>query len=277
MSISRTIFPFIESSYELIKWFSFFLKNENFKNYIDKKEQQKELAILGNGPSMKQFKLDEVSGMDCCMVNFSPLSDLFFQVRPRHYVIVDDAFFTGGQKNLPECISKVDWNMSMYVPYKYRRQAVSIYGGNKSIDIIFVHTAGLPDEFAFKRLEYKLFAKGRAVPVLQNVMAASIFCMINAGYTGIHLYGADHSWITQLIVDEQSRLCLRNEHYYDSSEPSFEPLLLPDGTVSSISHELREQAKAFGAYEVLQGYADFLGNVSITNKTKGSYIDAFKK
>ena len=277
MSISRSFFDFCESSLELFKWAVFSVVHENPVNYIKREDRTRPVAILGNGPSLKEFRPEPGRDSDYCMVNFAPLSELFFSVKPAYHVLVDDAFFVAEQDELVGRMQQIDWDLRLFIPYKYRKIAQQRYGSNPHIHLVPIHLTGLPDTFAFKQTAYRLFKRGRALPIAENVMIAAIYCMMNSGYRQIELYGADHTWISQMMVDDQNRVCMVKDHYYDAHQVELKPLVNADGSIPTLSQELRCQAKAFGAYEMLQGYADYLGDVVIRNRTAGSYIDAFPR
>lgn len=277
MSISRSFFDFCESSLELFKWAVFFVAHENPVNYIKREDRSRPVAILGNGPSLKEFRPESGQDSDYCMVNFAPLSGLFFSVRPAYHVLVDDAFFVAEQNELVGRMQQIDWDIRLFIPYKYRKTAQQRYGANPHIHLVPIHLTGLPDTFALKKTAYRLFKRGRALPIAENVMIAAIYCMMNSGYHQIDLYGADHTWISQMKVDDQNRVCMIKDHYYDAQLVELKPLVNADGSIPTLSQELRCQAKAFGAYEMLQGYAGYLGDVVIRNRTVGSYIDAFPR
>lgn len=268
---------FAESVYMLGDWLVPFLRHENTVNYIRKVERPRRMSILANGPSLKSVDLSRLEGSDFCTVNFSPLSDLFFTVRPCCHVLIDTKFFTVPQDALIERMNAVDWDLDLFVPYRDRKPAEERYGKNPHVKVVPVHCVGIPDTIAWKKTAYRLFRKGWAMPIPQNVLVAAIYCMVNAGYRQIELFGADHTWISQMAVDDRNRLFLKDEHFYDKQAVSGRPILCEDGSPSTLSFELRLQANAFGAYEMLQGYAGYLGDVSIINRTQGSFIDAFPR
>ena len=276
-SISSKYFTFIESCHAWFKWWVFFLFYENGRNYIKKKHQEKPVAILANGPSLNKLDLLSVSNQDCCMVNYAPLSDLFFLVRPCYHVMVDDSFFIKSQEKLKSLLMQVSWEMTVFIPYRFWKDALGQYGGNPHLTFVPVHCTGLPDSFSFKKMAWRLFRKGKSLPIPQNVLIVAIYCMINSGYQSINIYGADHTWIQKIIVNEDNQVCKVDDHFYDGkSINEYIPLMLDSGSPSHLSHELRFQANAFAAYEMLQEYAVFEG-VSIRNLTKGSFIDAFPR
>lgn len=276
-SISQKYFTFVESCHAWFKWWVFYLLHENRRNYIPREERTRPVSILANGPSLKNFDKSVAERSDCCTVNFAPLSDLFFQVMPKYHVMIDDSFFLKENLVLKDKLNAVSWQMTIFVPFRCWKQALSLYGDNTNISFIPVHSTGISDSFSFKKTAWRLFRKGKAMPVPQNVLVCAIFCMINSGYRHIDLYGADHNWIYQMVVDENNRLMLKYEHFYDQKPVTeLTPFLLGDGTPSTLSQELRFQAKAFAAYEMLQEYALAEG-VEIRNCTKGSLIDAFPR
>ncbi len=280
--IKKSIF----SCFELLRWGMYRLYHERYRSYIIKKTRPRPILILGNGPSLK-FMLDKFNdseNYDYCMVNFSPLSSLFFKLKPRFYVLADGAFFSSLHKDLLDKtrelsnkLLEIDWEITLYVPYIFLKQAKNDYGINEKISIIPFTIASFSDSFSFKKIEYWMFKKGLASPLVGNVAIAAIYCMINSGFKTIWLYGVEHSWMTQLIVDDNNRVCMKDTHYYDSSEVKYIPLLKPNGEQERIWEQLRYQAAAFASYGKLQGYAEYLGGVNIINKTKGSFIDAFPR
>ena len=276
MAVSRTFFNFCESSLALFKWAVFFVAHENLVNYLERRNHSCPAAILGNGPSLNDFRKEPGQEADYCMMNFAPLSEMFFTIRPVYHVLVDDAFFVSEQDELARRMQQVDWDMALFFPYRYRKIARQRYGTNPHIRLVPIHFTGLPDTFTFKKMAFRLFKKGRALPIGQNVLVAAIYCMIGSGYSQIHLYGADHTWISQMAVDDQNRVCMVSAHYYDQ-KPEMKQIVNADGSVPTLCEELRSQAKAFGAYEMLQEYAEYLGNVTIRNRTPGSFIDAFPR
>ena len=274
---SKTVIPVIASSYDWLRWLAASLFRENHVNYIRKEERHCGVSILANGPSLKSFDPASCRSTDFCMVNSAPESELFFIVKPRYHVMVDSLYFQKPQEKLREAFRMVSWDIDLFVPFAFRENAKKMFGVNTHIRCIPVHCIGLPDSYAFRNNAYRLFKKGLAMPEVQNVLIASIVCMINAGYHIIDVYGADHTWPNDLSVTDSNVVCLLDSHFYDEGQPPMSKCLRPDGTPFSMAEFLRALANTFAAYHFLQGYAEYLGDVTITNCTRGSLIDAFPR
>ena len=275
---------FIDSILELVRWFLYHLKEERHPIYIKRMQQDKPIAILGNGDSLLKIANSEIDRtIDYCLVNFSPVSKLFFVIKPKYYILCDQDFFIQPTEaiktkvhELIESVKQIDWPIFLFVPYVFKQHAYAMFGENTNITFLPFNKTSFTDEFLFKRLEYKLFSKGLASPVLMNVGVAALFCLINAGYKKIYLYGMEHSWIKLIFVDKENNLCVDDRHYYDQDKNNVK--ILKVGERSQRMHEqLRNQALAFAAYWEIKGYANYIGGVEIVNKTEDSFIDAFKK
>ena len=95
-------------------------------------------------------------------------------------------------------------------------------------------------------------------------------------YQIIELYGVEHSWIHHLSVNESNEVCLENPHFFDrkqSVKRTWEELFKKDEKLHQI---LRMYADMFEAYHELDEFAQ-QHHVEIINRTKGSFIDAFKR
>lgn len=281
-----SIISFVNSSLELIKWAYLHFAHEFHPNYLKRETKSRPVAIMGNGVSLQKIansgEIDR--SIDYCLVNFSPLSEWFFLVKPQYYVLADDGFFRKNHEvlkekieNLVKVVNKIDWKITLLVPYVFKKRAEELFGGNKNITIIPFNRTALSDGFAFNKIKYWLFKKGLATPVLMNVGVASLYCLVNLGFSKIYLYGMEHSWIKLLSVDKENRLCMNDVHFYDGQKQENIRYMKLGGRPERLHEQLRFQAMTFASYWDLNGYADYLGGVEIINKTEDSFIDAFKK
>jgi hypothetical protein len=102
-----------------------------------------------------------------------------------------------------------------------------------------------------------------------NVLNAAIFVALNVGYKKLYLYGADHSWLKDLFVDQDNNICSYQNHFYDDNKI---PYKMAKG---SLKLGIQGIIDAFESYEILENYSKSI-NATIINKTQGSYIDIFK-
>ena len=198
---------------------------------------------------------------------------------PSHYVLADQLFFLENKmpvnvSSFYKTINQVDWLITFYVPLKYYsvfRSRVT----NTNIKIKTFYRCPFL-KYIPRRFEYYLYRIGLHAPTAQNVLIPSIFMMLNEGYEKIYLYGADHSWLSQMAVNDKNQVCLVDKHFYDEENPKLEPWFKSEGDNIFKMHELMGIFyTVFLTYHKLARYAKYLGNSNILNVTKYSFIDAF--
>ena len=268
-------------------WFLRQIKNENFKNYITHKEKNVAIKILGNGPSLnKVINTPDFyqirNNVHFCVVNSSALSPLFQRIQPEHYVLADPLFFDRPSRDqqvepLIKKLLLVNWDMKLYIPFRHYKLIKKEMEPNNKIRVIPFHTNKLNNNIRNQRLKFWLYKKGLSCPRIQNVIIGCIYCMINSGYKNIKLYGVEHSWTNSLAVNNQNQVCLKDVHYYDTTEIKMEPWLKCSGEPYRMHEVLRDLAYMFEGYFELKEYAQHIGDITIINKTPNSFIDAFDK
>lgn len=267
----------ISSVYELFKLILFSIVRENLTNYIIRQQHVNSVKILANGPSLRNVHFEKNEEIDYCMMNFSSLGDLFFSIKPKYHILIDPIFFLNENNEFIERFKNVDWEMCLLIPYQFRHEAKTKYGTNRCISIIPIHCLGISDGFVFRRIAFRFFRRGVAMPDPQNVLVAAVYSMINSGYSKIMIYGAEHSWLESISVNSDNVVCISDDHFYKNKTSSRSPYLKVDGSTYFMHELLRDFAKAFASYHFLQEYADYLGNVNIYNCTPNSFIDAFPR
>ena len=294
MRLSVKIIKAIREGFDTLLFFLIMAVKEDFHNYVGKAgaldmKPSKRLAILGNGPSLKQqlpklIEQKEWEQADMMAVNFFALSDEFTVLMPKYYVLSDPMFFrtAGRTERIAELYNalatKVTWPMVLYVQY-YNPELFnysSAIGHNPHIHIVPFHSTvfhGLRDvEFWCYR---NGLGSGNWGTVVQNGMLAAI----QIGYKTIELYGVDHTLLDGLMVDDNNRLCRAQSHYYDSMPASPKPIYYNATNPPrpyTMAEYLAETAELFRGHEVLRDYAAAEG-VRIINRTAGSLIDAFER
>lgn len=278
-SLIKSILYHIKSICELLIIFIKQICRENFKNYNKEEHIELPVYILGNGPSLLEFE-HKTSVENICVVNYCGLSDIFYSLKPKYYVLADPHFFVrpfldDKTKELFDKFKSIDWEINLYIPYYSYKITKKELITNRNINIIPYHTNEISECNVFKNIRNKIINKGLVMPKMQNVMVPSIINMINKGFKLIFLYGVEHSWTQNIIVNDDNIVCLRDSHYYNNNE-NYEPWLKNNGEYYKMHEVLRDLANMFSAYHTINEYANYK-NATIINKTKKSYIDAFKK
>lgn len=240
----------------------------------------RELVVLGNGPSLRQTIDEDVRRLvehDLMAVNFAALSDEFFKLRPRYYVLADGHFFNayhkdGNVRKLWEAFERVSWDMTLLLPSKYKHFAKPLLMNVKGLKTRYFNLT--PVE-GFKWLKRLLFSSGLGMPRPRNVLIPAIMEGIRMGYKKIYLCGADHSWTKTLDVDEENFVVSVQPHFYEDNEEehrrvreTYKGLRLHD--------VLGSMTVAFRSYWEIADYARGK-KVEIINATPGSMIDAFPR
>lgn len=234
------------------------------------------IVVMGNGPSLNDtisHHLPLLTGNDTMAVNFAALSDRFFRLRPRYYVLADPHFFSDSPDTtlgeLRRRLACAGRDMTLFVPGNMYRRARRQY---PSVRIATFNAVGAEGFAPFRRAVYRA---GLGMPRPRNVLIPALMLAIALGYDEIVVVGADHSWMKTISVTDDNEVVSVQPHFYsDSGEES-----------TRIRHEYRSYrlhqiidsfAVAFRSYHHIANYAARRG-VKIYNATAGSFIDAFER
>lgn len=246
--------------------------------------QKKEITLLCNGPSLKEVlpAVSKMSNQDFVVVNFFAFSEFFKQIKPRIYCLCDGMFFLNTPKNkrreevlkLYKILNEeVNWNMRLIIPIHFFNEFKEFSKLNNS-NIEVVGANQIDFDISEKKL-HKLYKKNWACPNPQTVAIMAIYVSINSGYKTINLYGVDHTFTQSLCVNNQNQLCMKYEHFYDTTV-ELKPIQDALGNYPSFAHELQTIVNIFHSHEKLESYAKSV-NCKIWNCTKGSFIDAYER
>ena len=236
------------------------------------------LIIMGNGPSLREAMekdADVMAANELMSVNFAPLTPEFFQLRPAYHVLADDVFFAsprqGNVAEMWKALQRVDWEMTLFMPVKYRRNRDLRYIPPEVSFKFF----NLTPVGGWKWLSRMLYNAGLGMPRPRNVLVPSIMMGIREGFKKIILIGADHSWSKTLWVTDKNVVVSVQPHFYKDNEKERERV---ESLYKNIRlHQIYESfAIAFRSYFAVKDYAQSRG-VEILNATPGSFIDAFAR
>ena len=247
------------------------------------------VIVLGNGPSLKDSILeygDIISRHQTIAVNLMVNSPLFEQIRPDYYMLLAPQFFMKDEElnemyiannvQLYEGLkSKPQWKMVLYVPYQYRQTARLTDAMKANANLNVVHFNATPIE-GFEGFCHFCFARGLGMPRPHNVLIPSIMKMINAGFGTIFIIGADHSWFSEITVNEQNEALIHLKHFYDENQTK------PAKMVDYIHRPRRLHEMLHKLYLTFKGYWDIKSfadsrHVRIYNASAVSMIDAFER
>ncbi|MDH5325756.1 MAG: hypothetical protein OEZ68_10485 [Gammaproteobacteria bacterium] len=251
------------------------------------KAMRRECIILGNGPSLSIDLVNNpglCAGKDIVCVNYFALSEIYEEIMPNHYVVLDPDIWDDNLKQGVEdrdkfieyMCSKTKWELNFFIPVEARRSKVfSKLSTNSNININLYNRTPV-DGFGW--LVNGIYKRGLGMPRPYNVLVASIFLAINMGYEKVYFVGADHSWHEDILVGKDNVLYVRQHHFYDDAE---NVVLTPffnagDKGVFDMHQVFSGWAKLYYSYKLLRHFADKSG-VSVLNASSKSYIDSFDR
>lgn len=279
-NIIKNVVSFFSKLIYTSLWLLKMLLKEDFKNHITTQNKYNDkLAVLGNGPSLKN-NINEIRQMqdtDFVVVNHISQDSLFEQIKPQNYVLADPLFFEEGhitskEEKTLEAINNITWKMNLYIPY-YARKSYKKYINNPLITVEFFHA--IPFK-GFKFIKKYIYNKGLSLPTPNNVLIPSLYVGITKGYKEIKLYGADFSWIKELCVTNRNIVCRSDAHFYEDSTSHIKPWTDSNGIPYTMYSILTTLADGFLSFYEIEEIAKGT-NCKIYNMNPNSYIDCFEK
>ena len=245
---------------------------------ISKSGIGEDIVILGNGPSLNTTISESAEFLALhkkLAVNFACNAPVFFDLRPEYYVLADPHFFASDAENVISLwsnLAKVDWQMTLFIPFKKNSSRLSELASNKNIRI---ERYNLTPIEGFKGFCHKVFRSGLGMPRPRNVLIPSIMLAIAAGFKRIYIAGADHSWMKTISVNDNNEVVSIQPHFYKENEPEKKRV-----NTEYMHYPLHQIVYsfyvAFKSYFEIKAYADSIGT-EIWNITPGSFIDAFPR
>ncbi len=258
-----------------------------FKTKIKNSSKDRDLIILGNGPSLSgllEKNREFITNKDLICVNFFPLSRFFEVVKPSFFITsapelwienVDDIYSVKRKELFKALGEKTKWPLKLLIPFSARKSGdwKSYLINNSNIEIVYYNDIGIE---GFQNLKFWFFKKNLAMPRPHNVLIPAIFNAINMGYKNIFLWGAENNQFLEMSVDNDNTALISQKHFYDSSNVKAK-VMRKAGVGRRRVHEiLHKFMLAFEGYHILREYADNK-KVRIINQTPNSMIDAFER
>jgi hypothetical protein len=286
MKIIENLLNFTLSLVRLILGFRFF--NSPIKILKNEKSTEKVL-ILGNGPSLNQT--EESNGylfhkFDLIAVNRFPETPAFEKYKPKFLVLLAHIFylpdaqlseeFIEANKLLFESLkTKTSWNLTIIVPanHKKSKRLNDLLANNKNINTYFIKANPIEGFTWFRHLGYQ-FRLGMPRP--HNVLIPSLMVALQANYSQIAIVGADHSWLSEISVNDTNQVFVHQKHFYDQS--TSEPKQMNDYIIRPrrLHEVLHKFYLSFRGYWEIKTYAE-KKKIEIYNCSETSMIDAFER
>lgn len=286
--MKRKCLEFIKKFFFTIIGFGRCLKHS--KNIKLPQNENEEIYILGNGPSVKEKMIEDeeaFSGKTLICMNYMVKADFYEKLKPRYYILCDPALFVENvsdylkkERNelLHLMIQKTRWEMYLMLPFQAKKSN-RIYekaeNDNKNIKILYFNSNFFN---GFDCIKFRIWEMNRGMPGLFNVVIAALVLAINMGYRNIYLLGVESSWFKFFESSQENLLYMLDGHCYDKGN-GVKRVLYSDseGKVPiNIHEELYNCYCCFKEYHEIQKYAKFRG-VNVFNVTPNSFIDAFPK
>jgi len=251
------------------------------------KSSRAELVILANGPSLNKTLANHfnfLSERDVLCVNFFPNTPYYTQIKPKFTILCApeiwkensvERFRTLGKALFTDMAEKTNWEMTFLIPCEARnwKEWQKILSTNKNINVSFFNNTPIEGSRWFRHLMFTL-QLGMSRP--QNILIPSLHLSLQMGYNKIYIWGADHSWLKELSVDDENNTLINQKHFYDENESKPDTMHKAGIGKRKLHEVLYKFMKSFESYFTIKEYADSL-NAKIINNTPDSFIDAFDK
>lgn len=256
-----------------------------FMGQLKYQKGNKTCNILANGPSLNQSIIkyfDDFVNSDLFVVNHFAFSPYFFELKPKYYILVAPEFYKEDvdlsiqetNKKLFEILSKkVSWELTLIVPFIGKENNNLRNINNKKVKYLYVNSTSIEGYSWFCNWSMK---KGLGMPRPHNVLIPSLVSALNLGYRHVNIFGADHSWLSEVFVTNDNRVLLSQKHFYDYEKAKPEPMNKGGKGERKLHEILQKWMYSFLGYFIIKKYALSI-KAEIINKTPNSLIDAFDK
>ena len=234
------------------------------------------MTILANGPSLTQ----SLNNIDFNIGSFTVVNDffkseLFLKIKPSCYVVIDPLYFNENAENnqfVSAINSLVSWELTLYIPFK----KISILQAQIKNKFICLSPLIITPIEGYIPIVNLLCKYGLGMPSAQNVLIPAIFATIQKRHNEIIIYGADHSWIKNIEINKDNVVCLKDSHFYDTTEVTMTPWVDEYGITFTMKNIIEIYYTLINSYSYLNSYAKY-SNVRILNYSSTSFIDVFER
>lgn len=251
--------------------------------------QSEKMVIIGNGPSLNVSITkhnDAIMQCERMAVNHFASTDLFDQLCPEIYVLVDPAWFLSenticlsAKKSLMNIVQRTTWPMTIVMPDTAKESfAVKCFEENVNLHLLFYCTGwDVPKGMT----QIEAWDKNLITPPGQTVLNTCVWLSLYWGYKETYLIGADTSFLADELIDQETNeVYTYDRHFYQNEE------MYKDASLFDKSHrriiptkfheELLSVATALKGYWDMREYAEWKG-LKVYNASEYSWIDAFER
>lgn len=254
---------------------------------LSKLAVNQECVILANGPSLNQSLAGNrkmLEGKDVYCVNNFPVSNYYQEVRPAFCVMsapeywlrdVTDVYVKMRTETFRALAEKTEWPLTLLVPVRARpyKGWDAMLRTNANIRIRYYNTC--PVE-GLRFVNHFFFNAGIGMPRPHNVLVPSLMIAIRNRYRNVFVYGADHTWLDKITVNDNNEALVNQQHFYDGGNSKPNPMYMLGKRPRKLYEILHKFMLTFRAYWEINDYAR-KKKVHIVNCTPGSLIDAFER
>lgn len=278
---------FSASEKTLLSTFKILVLTRFFNRFKYDKPLSKSCVILANGPSLNALiKSHETNliGKELFCVNHFVSTSYFSELKPTNYVLQAPEFFTfdvhesylaSNELLFISLAEKTQWPMNLYVPFLAGKTEhwKKVISKNKHITLKYFNTTPIEGFSGFRNHCFKM---GFGMPRPHNVLIPSLMLAINSGFYEIIIWGADHSWLPEITVDDQNKVLIAQKHFYDERDAKPDVMRKLGKGERRLHEVLQKFVYSFKGYFDIREYAESV-NTKIINQTPGSFIDAFER
>ncbi len=265
--------------FNLVKYKSFYIPKSNCSST---KLFNKKVHILGAGPSINK-DIDKIRKIsidgEIFVSNWFALTNLWDELRPTHYIFADPCLwddnldgtsFENKKTNLYKKLSKVDWNLNLYIPDTSLRFIKPALEQNLKISFIVYPTKSCYQ----KNLELRsnLISKRISSPKICNSILVAIWISIMSKSKSIFLYGLDSDAFRHIETDQKTNEVMAGRlHFYDKK-------YIPEKKkrTKRLYQRFEQFYIMFREYQVISMVAKLKG-IKVTNLSSYSMLDNFKR
>lgn len=256
---------------------------------IPEEDIPKTCVILGNGPSLNETFIKHrtlLESMNLMAVNSYATTSEYLNLKPKYYILNApilfkpthqlSALYTQLRNDILSNIAqKTNWKMYLFVPFVAKKSSYfkEILAQNSNIKPVYYNTTGVE---GMANISAFFFNRGWGMPRPHNVIIPAIMTLIKINTKDIYIVGADHSWLSEISVNDKNEALVNQKHFYDENKTR------PEKMEDYISRPRRLHEIIHKFYLSFKGYWEIKNysskkNVNIYNCSEVSMIDAFER